>query len=201
MTDGYERARARRTYHDRTVKMPAVKVAPGELYVTAESIVLVAVLGACVCVCLRDTVNAIGGMNHFMLPYEIAAARDDSSQRYGLQFLETLVDSMLQIGASETSLEARVYGADNVMRRPDRGNVGKRNAEFVLEFLGSRKIPVVTQDLGDSHPCKVWFFPRTGMARVTKLPVSHGFAIHQRELEYNARISRMLKQGDDGVID
>ena len=56
------------TYFDRHFNCDAVKILPGEYFVTQRDLVIVTVLGSCVSVCLRDRLSGIGGMNHFMLP-------------------------------------------------------------------------------------------------------------------------------------
>ena len=56
------------TYFDRQFNCDAVKILPGEYFVTQRDLVIVTVLGSCVSVCLRDHVSGIGGMNHCMLP-------------------------------------------------------------------------------------------------------------------------------------
>jgi chemotaxis protein CheD len=55
-------------YRDSKFGLTAVKVFPGEHYVTDADEMLVTVLGSCVAACIRDPVAAVGGMNHFMLP-------------------------------------------------------------------------------------------------------------------------------------
>ncbi len=42
-------------------------IMPGEYFVSQDPMIVYTVLGSCVSVCIRDTVLAIGGMNHFML--------------------------------------------------------------------------------------------------------------------------------------
>ncbi len=55
-------------YYDRVLKSSAVKILPGEYFVTRQEMVLVTVLGSCISACIRDREKGIGGMNHFMLP-------------------------------------------------------------------------------------------------------------------------------------
>jgi chemotaxis protein CheD len=56
-------------YFDTRQGYTAVKVMPGEYYITHEpSEMLVTVLGSCVSACVRDPYTGLGGMNHFMLP-------------------------------------------------------------------------------------------------------------------------------------
>lgn len=60
-------------YRDPRFDIIAVKVFPGEHYVTHANEMLVTVLGSCVSACIRDPVAEVGGMNHFMLPNRAAA--------------------------------------------------------------------------------------------------------------------------------
>ena len=55
-------------YHDKNFNISAVKILPGEYYVTKRDLALVTVLGSCVAACIRDRDSGMGGMNHFMLP-------------------------------------------------------------------------------------------------------------------------------------
>src|SRR5690606_34421326 len=89
---------ARNRYYDRVFKYDAVKILPGEYYISAEDMVLVTVLGSCVTACIRDRETGIGGMNHFML----AEGGDDlvgPSARYGVYAMEVLINHLLKNGA------------------------------------------------------------------------------------------------------
>jgi chemotaxis protein CheD len=55
-------------YWDKDHNSFAAKILPGEYYVTAQNEIIVTVLGSCVSACVRDKINGVGGMNHFMLP-------------------------------------------------------------------------------------------------------------------------------------
>src|SRR5881275_1437917 len=55
-------------YHDHHFQYNAVKVLPGEYFVSDENLVIMTVLGSCIAACLWDSRAHIGGMNHFMLP-------------------------------------------------------------------------------------------------------------------------------------
>lgn len=64
----YEEVVSPNKYFDRNLNVDAVKILPGEYFVTGRDMVLVTVLGSCVAACIRDKLTGIGGMNHFMLP-------------------------------------------------------------------------------------------------------------------------------------
>lgn len=185
-------------YFDREHKTEAAKILPGEYYATGRDMVLVTVLGSCVCACIRDRVSKIGGMNHFMLP-ESGQDKNNpmgESARYGVYAMEILINQLLKIGAKRSNLEAKVFGGGSVLRGFTINNVGERNANFVLDFLKTEKIPVVAKDLLDIFPRKVYYFPDSGLVRVKKLRQVHNDTIITREAEYNSRLHYSKLEGD-----
>ena len=199
MTDhGFEEILSPHLYFDREHNSDAAKILPGEYYATGREMVLVTVLGSCVCACIRDKVSRIGGMNHFMLP---DSGQDKNnpmgeSARYGVYAMEILINQLLKMGAKRGSLEAKVFGGASVLRGFTVANVGERNAEFVMQFLNTEKIPVVAQDLLDIYPRKVYFFPTKGLVRVKKLKQVHNDTIISRETEYKTRLHYSKLEGD-----
>ena len=65
-------------------------------------------------------------------------------------------------------------------------NVGERNTKFVLDYLATERIPIVSQDVLDIHPRKVCFFPETGKALVKRLAHSHPETLAVEERRGNA---------------
>lgn len=137
------------TYYDRHFEKDAVKILPGEYYVTTGDKLIVTVLGSCVAVCLRDKLTRCGGMNHFLLPNDGSNESGllTESARYGVYAMEILINHLLKLGASRSRLEAKVFGGGNVLRGLTMNNVGQRNAEFVLDYLHNEGIAIVAQDL------------------------------------------------------
>jgi chemotaxis protein CheD len=199
MTDhGYEEVLAPNLYYDQQHDSEAAKILPGEYYATTRDMLLVTVLGSCVCACIRDKVSGIGGMNHFMLP---DAGQDQNnplgaSARYGVYAMEILINQLLKMGAKRGNFEAKVFGGGAVLRGFTVANIGERNADFVLKFLDMEKMPVAAQDLLDIYPRKVYYFPRTGLVRVKKLRRVHNDTIISRESEYVTRLHFAKVEGD-----
>lgn len=183
-------------YFDKRFDSRAVKVLPGEYYVTQRNMVLVTVLGSCVTACIRDVDSGIGGMNHFMLPEEAGCGVISSSARYGTFAMEVLINHLQKLGARRNRLEAKVFGGGAVMESLLSSNVGTRNAEFVLNFLKTEKIPIVAKDLLDSYPRKVYFFPQTGRVMVRKLHRVHNDTLFNREKAYRSRLAATKVDGD-----
>lgn len=185
-------------YFDKSFNNQAVKLLPGEYYVTDKDLLLVTVLGSCVAACIRDCYSGIGGMNHFMLPDGGGDAGSplNASARYGTYAMEILINQLLKLGARRGNLEAKVFGGGNVLDGLTVANVGQRNADFVLKFLQTEKIKVVAQDLVDIFPRKVYFFPKSSKVMVKKLRNIHNTTISQREKDYRQRLYKVDSGGD-----
>mgnify|MGYP003537661821 FL=1 len=186
------------TYFDRHFNCEAVKILPGEYFVTQRDLVIVTVLGSCVSVCLRDHVSGIGGMNHFMLPgnNDGGISPISASARYGVYAMELLINHLLKLGARRNCFEAKVFGGGSVLRGMTANNIGDRNVEFVRDYLHTEHIPVVAEDLLDIYPRKVYYFPATGRVMVKKLRNLHNTTLLDREMEYSLRIKRTPVVGE-----
>ena len=183
-------------YFDPTFGAEAVKVLPGEYFVTTTDMLLVTVLGSCVSACIRDREKGIGGLNHFMLADSAEKSPNSASARYGTYAMELLINHLLKLGARRGSLEAKVFGGGRVMASLSSSNVGERNCRFVLDFLRTEGISVSAQDLLDVHPRKVYFFPSTGRVLVKKLTRMHNDTLLRREREYADRLTEAPVSGD-----
>ena len=160
-------------------KSDAVKVLPGEYFVFDEDMLIMTTLGSCIAVCLWDRMARVGGMNHFMLPEGSADSVD--SGRYGSYAMELLINEMLKRGASRATMEAKVFGGGAVLQGMNSLNVGERNTAFVLEYLKTERIPVVSKDVLDIYPRKVCFLPHSGKAMVKRLAASNPDAVIAQE--------------------
>lgn len=185
---GYAEHLARNHYYDRVFCYEAVKILPGEYYISKADMVLVTVLGSCVTACIRDRERGIGGMNHFMLA-EGSDGVVSTSARYGVYAMEILINHLLKSGAKRSSLEAKVFGGGRVLSSLSGAMIGERNAEFVLDYLQTEQIPVLARDLLDVFPRKVYFFPQTGRVLVKRLTRLHNDTLERREREYAERLN------------
>jgi len=198
MTDhDYEEVLSPNLYFDKKLSCEAVKILPGEYYVTGRDMALVTVLGSCVAACIRDRVSGVGGMNHFMLPdSKVSGDILSRSARYGAYAMEIMINQMLKCGAQRENLEAKVFGGGNVLRGFTVTNVGQSNSVFVLDYLEAEGIDIVAQDLLGNHPRKVYFFPATGRVLVKALRSVHNDTIIERERIYGTRLRDSDIHGD-----
>ena len=151
-------------YWDAHFSNDAVKVLPGEYFVHDEDMLITTTLGSCIAACLWDRERRIGGMNHFMLP-----EGSGDSGRYGSYAMELLINELLKRGASRMTLEAKVFGGGAVIAGMSSINVGERNTNFVMDYLKTERIPIVSKDVLDVYPRKVCFLPGSGKAMVKRL--------------------------------
>lgn len=163
-------------FYDAHFKNAAVKILPGEYFVDNEDILVMTTLGSCIAACLWDRSAQIGGMNHFMLPEGTG-----DSGRYGSFAMELLINEMLKRGASKSRMEAKIFGGGAVIAGMNTINVGERNTNFVMDYLKTERIPVVSKDVMDIYPRKVCFLPHSGKAMVKRLAPTNADALIQQD--------------------
>jgi len=175
-------------FYDAHFRNDAVKILPGEFFVHDEDILIMTTLGSCIAACLWDRHARIGGMNHFMLPENAggAGALGDSG-RYGSYAMELLINEMMKRGATRGSLEAKVFGGAQVISGMTSINVGERNTQFVVDYLKTERIPILSRDVLDVHPRKVCFLPASGKAMVKRLASTNAEALVAQERAAAAR--------------
>jgi len=187
-------------YWDQANNTWTAKILPGEYYVTTQQDEAIATtLGSCVSACIRDTVFGIGGMNHFMLPTQSEHAGNswmDSATRYGSFAMEHLINDILKKGGNWNNLEVKLTGGGKIMANMN--DVGAKNIKFVLEYLQTENLDIIAQDLGDTFPRKVLYYPITGRLRVKKLRKLHNDTLIQREQAYQDELS---VQPDSGGVE
>ena len=163
-------------YWDARFQNDAVKILPGEFFVHDEDILLTTTLGSCIAACLWDRSARLGGMNHFMLP-----EGSGDSGRYGSYAMELLINEMMKRGASRTSMEAKVFGGGQVVSGMNSLNVGERNTQFVIDYLKTERIPILSKDVMDVYPRKVCFLSASGKAMVKRLAPTQAEALADQE--------------------
>ena len=175
------------------------RVLPGECYVTGENEVLTTVLGSCISACIRDPHLGVGGMNHFLLPVEPGAAPAAESAlglatRYGGHAMETLINGLLKRGARRERLEIKLFGGGKILG--GQADVGKRNIDFIHDFLKIEGLRSVAEDLGDVYPRTVTYEPSTGRARVKRLRPVEAQSVARHEQDYMRTVDRKDDGGD-----
>lgn len=172
-------------FWDSHFRNDACKVLPGEFFVHDEDILITTTLGSCIAACLWDREKRVGGMNHFLLPD--GGAGGDASGRYGSFAMELLIGEMVKRGATRSTMEAKVFGGGAVLGGMNSINVGERNTAFVMDYLRTERITVVSKDVMDIYPRKVCFLPASGKALVKRLASANADALAAQERAAAAR--------------
>jgi chemotaxis protein CheD len=185
-------------YFDGEFKQDVVKVLPGQYYAGTGEAAITTVLGSCVSTCLWDPLERIGGMNHFMLPGDVAGPSMSwtASARFGVYAMELLINDMIRMGAGRHRLVAKVFGGARLLAGVGAMDVGAKNCAFVLEFLKLEGIQVLAKDLQDVCPRKVYFFPDSGTVKVKRLHLPPNDPVQRREQEYLSNLSANARGGE-----
>jgi chemotaxis protein CheD len=199
---GYEHVKR---YWDPTRNQYAAKILPGEYYVTVENEAITTVLGSCISACVRDPVFGVGGMNHFMLPQSGGRATDSwndslvsASARYGNVAMEHLITDIQKFGGVRENLEVKITGGGKVLAIMS--DVGRRNIQFVREYIRTEGLRLLAEDVGDVYPRKVLYDPRTGRVQVKKLRTLHNDTIYRREEQYMERLVQPPQRASQEVF-
>ena len=144
---------------DPTAAERHIKVGVGELAVASGGETLTTSgLGSCVAVALVDDRAGVHGLLHAMLPRR-SEARTSRARRgkYVDAGIDTLLDRLVDAGATPDRLEARVAGGAEMLDLTDA--VGPRNVEQVEACLSAIDVPIVASDVGDGVGRTVQFKP------------------------------------------
>jgi len=184
-----------RRYRDPRFDAIAIKVFPGDHYVTDQpDEMLVTILGSCVTACIRDPIAAVGGMNHFMLPEDTTGgdsvwldAKVGLATRYGSFAMESLLNGLIRLGARRERLEVKLFGGGRILQAMT--DVGARNIAFATTWLAAEGLAVVAADVGDTLPRRVIYIPATGRVLLKHLRSPDRAAIAAREQQYSTSMT------------
>lgn len=181
---------------DRDPNAKVVKLISGECYVTNQpGEMIVTILGSCVAACMRDSVAKVGGMNHFLLPdtNDCSLRGSSESARYGAFAMEQLINNIIALGGMKNRLEVKVFGGGNVINNSSM--IGSRNVAFVREFLKNEGLKIISEDLGDTYPRRLRYYPETGKAMLMKLRRRDDMAVINEEKHFVAALKAKPVEG------
>ncbi len=184
-------------YFDAHFHNDAVKVLPGEYFVHDEDMLITTTLGSCIAACLWDRQQRVGGMNHFMLP-DGGNGGAGANGRYGGFAMDLLIGEMVKRGATRSTMEAKVFGGGAVISGMSSLNVGERNTSFVMDYLRTECITVVSKDVLDVYVRKVCFLPASGKAMVKRLASTNTEALAAQE---RAAAAKATPASSGGSVD
>ena len=130
---------------------------PGYIFVSQEPHFIHTVLGSCVSVCLWDSVNLFGGMNHYIYG---KCNGNERNGRYGEVSLPHMLQLMLDMGSKKANLKAHLIGgARNAQLN---SFVGDENIAIAEKWLKKNRIPIMVKDVGGEFGRKVVFHNKSG---------------------------------------
>ncbi|MBL4866950.1 MAG: chemoreceptor glutamine deamidase CheD [Pseudomonadales bacterium] len=166
------------------------RVVPGEFYVTAENEAIETVLGSCIACCIRDKVNGIGGLNHFMLPEITSRTYDGEGYgKMGDWAMEFLINGILLNGGERRNLEVKYFGGAQLLAGLERSAIGERNIIFVQDYFRREKLSPIASDIGGDTPRKVLYYPHTGRVRLKKLASAAASRVASSEKSYAKKVN------------
>jgi chemotaxis protein CheD len=182
------------------------KILPGEYFVTHCDEVVTTVLGSCISVCMRDPALGVGGMNHFMLPEDRSTGASSWLQgpgglatRYGSYAMESLINELMKLGAARERLEVKLFGGARILSSMT--DVGAKNIKFAREFLEFERFAILAEDVGDTCPRHVDYYPATGRVMLKHLQALVAPAIASEESRYIERLSKDRRRVDVELFD
>ncbi len=132
---------------------------PGFVFVSINGAVIRTVLGSCVAVCLWDEKRKFGGMNHFLYP--ITKDKTKATAQYGNVAIPTLIKLMNKQGSTGRDMVAQMFGGGK-LHDSSTNRVGEENVEVAKRILQSKRIPLVSEDVGGKMGRKILFDTNTG---------------------------------------
>lgn len=151
---------------------PRLFIGIAELEVAKAPAVLTALaLGSCVAVILHDRIAKVGGLAHVLLPSgSIGRTRADTPGRYAPTAVTTLTEQLLEIGAQQPRLTARLVGGASMftaLQPAGTIQMGERNVHAVREALHRLGIRNIGEVVGGDYGRSVDFDVESGKVLVT----------------------------------
>lgn len=184
---------------DRDPDVKVITLLSGDYYVTDKpQQMIVTILGSCVAACMRDPVMKIGGMNHFLLPDDpdLSFKHSNDATRYGAYAMEQLINGIIKLGGIKERLEVKVFGGGNVIQSS--AMIGTHNVNFVRSFLKQEGLSIISEDLGDTYPRRLRYYPDTGKVMLLKLKRKEDFVVVDEEKDF---IRALAAKPVEGSID
>lgn len=165
----------------------------GEYFASKHPTKIYTLVGSCVAVCLFDPVHRIGGMNHIFLPGKADLNRFDAPARYGINAMELLINKIMRLGGNRKYFIAKAFGGAHMLPVINKNNsIGSKNVDFVLEFMQSESIKIVSSDLGGNETRKIFFHTDTGDVFLKRIKPSFTLNIIEREKQMLKRMKQQL---------
>lgn len=123
-------------------------------------------VGSCVAICLYDPVAKIAGMAHVMLPKNNTTEPIPKPEgKFVDVAIKVLLERLVANGAQQSRLKAKMAGGASVFQNEGSKNVfniGTRNVDAIRAALSEKKIPIMSEDVGEKGGRWVMFDVASG---------------------------------------
>lgn len=136
---------------------PAVELMPGDVVMGFAGDQVRTLLGSCVSVILTDPRRTVAAMCHFVHS-SLPNASNTGNTAYAVEAMRDMFARLTDVGVTPTLCEAYVFGGGNMF--PEfavKRHIGENNADWALDYLQSKGIPVVDSCLGGNGYRKVFW--------------------------------------------
>ena len=178
---------------------------PGEAKYVKRPTRISTLLGSCVSVCLHDTRNKWGGLNHYMLP-----ERNDGTMspgKYGDFAISSLIKVACNVGSQPSDLVASVFGGGAVtghlgsMESTGVMNIGQQNIELAHRLLAENRIRIVREDVGGTRGRKIHMQSNTNEIELKLIASSdENRARAQQKQTFRDRKIKVLVIDDSAIV-
>jgi len=152
-----------------TQKEKHIVLHPGDFYFGDDQNEVHTLLGSCISITLWHPTRKIGGICHFVLPYNPQKSGLALNGRYADDCMKLFKSAARQCGTRITEYQAKIFGGGNVsphtpqtLKASNYGSVGDRNAAAALDLLMHENVPVLVVHVGEFGYRKIIFDIQTG---------------------------------------
>lgn len=115
-----------------------------------EAVLITYSLGSCIAVGIYDSIGAVGGILHYMLPE--SSLDKGKAQKNPYMFGDTgiplLFKSAYKLGAKKSRLKIIVTGGAQILDQNGLFNIGKRNHTLLRKMFWKNNVMVDYEDVG-----------------------------------------------------
>jgi chemotaxis protein CheD len=128
---------------------------PGEWFFGGGDVRVETLLGSCISLTLWSPLLRVGGMCHFLLPFNPRNTAPDSLDgRYGEHALRWLVQQVRQSGSDISQYQVKLFGGSRTPQAGSGGSfaIGEKNIQFADAALARLGLTPCSRDVGgDVH--------------------------------------------------
>lgn len=133
-------------------------------------------LGSCLGVVLYDRETKICGLAHVMLPDSKKITQNSNRMKFVDTCLKDMYDALVRRGINKDRLVSKIAGGARMFSHREEissFNVGAQNVLAVHTFLAKHRIPVLAEDVGQSHSRTIVFDPENAQLLIKSVGVGN----------------------------